>query len=996
MRCIVLALGVCALASLAGCGADPVVSAPDVAAAKADVADSAADTADAGADAAVVAADAPDAKAAGEEAETGGDSVAADEDSAETDADPISADEDSAETDADPISADGDSTETGGDSVAADEDSTETDADPISADGDSTETGEDSVAADEDSLETEGGPVPDADAIAQDAAAPEVSEDAADTPDMAADVCSASPADCNQLGVCSAVLATCGAGGTLCDYSAILPLETTETSCDGLDNDCDGATDLNLFTANFVGSGVTMPGAGVCLDAPLQCHGGVWGQPDSWGPAFEVTETSCDGLDNDCNGWTDDIASVPPANLHVGVCTGLWQICGGVAGWQEPDYLQIAGFSALKESACDGLDNDCDGQTDEDALCPLWQVGGSGAGKIALSPDGTQVATLTRSGAQVLDLQSGQRLLDWFGHKGPVLALAWSPDGTRLASVGGGDVLQIYAPQQLVTPAYAQAPEFALHLINAVFTAVAFAPDGQSLVVGDKAGELLVYAVPSGQVLAAAAPHKAPVRAVAWLAPGTIVSGDDDGQVLRWTIKTGDVTGLGAQAGAVTDLCPFDTRVLVTGDGLVARVLDVTTGEQQATLAGHEKPVTGCALDGQQAWTVDQAGQVRRWPLPPPAALPVTLASEQVLAAPELLPGEQVADLAVSATEIVLGLTQTGMRRSPKSAQWQAVGVRPLGSVQVLASSGGVLASAGDDAVVRLWHSGAGQFLCALDGHEAIVGALDLRVGTALGPGPLNSADPLAPGAQVASGSADFSLRLWSVQPAGAGKFGVLALASIGLGGPWPADVHYGAGGLWTAGGGTAYRISTDSSSLGKKLAAYATGFGNSIEAIVPSPDGKRVALGMSGKGATGNVNFRILDAGTLQVLVDVAWLVADRHVLAWSPDGQRIAAAGGPANLVLLDAQSGEVLQSLYGHDAAVTALAWSPNGQRLLSASSDGTARVWAVPPGLEAQQVALWTRHCPVPCLDVAVTAAAWLDDGVAATAASDGSVMAWLTP
>ena len=838
--------------------------------------------------------------------------------------------------------------------------------------------------------------VPDAAADIQDAAV-------ADPDVAAADVCLAFAGDCLHLGVCAAggVLATCGPSGILCGYDAVLHFEVVETSCDGLDNDCDGQTDQGLFTANFVGSGAQMPGAGVCLDAPLQCSGGAWSQPDFGAlfPAYQATETTCDGLDNDCNGWTDDVAAPPLATLHLGVCAGLTALCGGAAGWLEPDYTKVPSFGLLAEGSCDGLDNDCDGLTDEDALCPLWQIGGSGSGKIALSPDGSQLATLSRTGVQVLDVASGARILDWFGHQDSVLDVAWSPDGTRLGSVGRGDVLQVYSSQ-----AGAKDPDIALHLSNTTFTALAFSPDGSQVAVGDSMGSLLIYAVPAGDLIAATPAHTSAVTALAWTPGGeALLSGDLEGQLLRWVPLTGALTALGAQAAAITDLCvrPGAATVLVTRADQLPRLIDGQTGKLLETLAGHAQTVSACTWDalGAQAWTLDKAGQVRRWTPPavdPPQ--PLTLTSAQVLDAPSLQPGEEAADLAAAPTAIVVGLTRSGPRKSLQvgTGSWTIVGERPLGAVQVLAASGGVLASAGNDAKVRLWQSGAGQFLVGLDGHEAMIGALDLQTSGASGPGPLFAPKPLLSGALVASGSADFSLRLWSVQPAGVGGYGVLALAALGLGGPWPADAHFGAGGLWTAGGGTAWRVSTAPGSLGQKLAAYATGFGNTIEAIVPSPDGKHVALGMSGKGSLSNINYRIVNALTLQAEIDAPWLPADRHVLAWSPDGARIAAAGGPALLVLLDAKTGAVLESVYGHQAPVTALAWSPGGQRLLSTSADGTARVWSVQAGQDAKTVALWTRHCPAPCVDVSVTAGAWLDDGVAATASDDGAVMGWRAP
>ena len=56
--------------------------------------------------------------------------------------------------------------------------------------------------------------------------------------------------------------------------------------------------------------------------------------------------------------------------LTEGVCSGLLKECGGLEGWLEPDYGQIAGFEE-SETACDGIDNDCDTLIDENDDDPL-------------------------------------------------------------------------------------------------------------------------------------------------------------------------------------------------------------------------------------------------------------------------------------------------------------------------------------------------------------------------------------------------------------------------------------------------------------------------------------------------------------------------------------------------------------------------------------------------------------------------------------------------
>jgi len=72
----------------------------------------------------------------------------------------------------------------------------------------------------------------------------------------------------------------------------------------------------------------------------------------------------CDGVDNDCDSTSDDGSDEPaPLNsLQAGVCLNSVQIC--VNGAWSDDYSSVSGYET-DETSCDGLDNDCDSQEDE-------------------------------------------------------------------------------------------------------------------------------------------------------------------------------------------------------------------------------------------------------------------------------------------------------------------------------------------------------------------------------------------------------------------------------------------------------------------------------------------------------------------------------------------------------------------------------------------------------------------------------------------------------
>ena len=261
----------------------------------------------------------------------------------------------------------------------------------------------------------------------------------------AAEVCNGKDDDCNGLtdeelgntncgkAVCAHEIPNCLNGTTqTCD-----PLEgATVETCNRQDDDCDGETDEGFASTNC--------GLGVCEHTVPECLDGV---PQACEPLPVTTTETCNGLDDDCDGATDEEGAGGCTTFFLdadqdtyGLATDSKCLCG-----PSGEYVATRAGDCLDSDesvhegapeVCNGKDDNCDGRTDEgDFLCaPYKCVAGACTTSCDTKPDCSPGAWCTESRKCDGDHVLSQNLVVADALHPPALAMAVSSDGAMVSA----------------------------------------------------------------------------------------------------------------------------------------------------------------------------------------------------------------------------------------------------------------------------------------------------------------------------------------------------------------------------------------------------------------------------------------------------------------------------------------------------------------------------------------------------------------------------------
>jgi WD40 repeat protein len=593
---------------------------------------------------------------------------------------------------------------------------------------------------------------------------------------------------------------------------------------------------------------------------------------------------------------------------------------------------------------------------------------------VAWSPDGRRIASGGMgTTVQVWDATTGEALFTYRGHLSCVYTLAWSPDSTRIASVAGDTTIHIW---NATTGDVFVAEDLHSDPVNAV----AWSPDGRRIASGDSGHRVCIWdPAPDPEstlVVPEYSDYSGPILVLAWSPDGTRLAAGCEANVARvkevFAFKYADSMVYDGHTDAVQALSwsPDGTHIASASDDATVQVWFVPPRINALDPMGPPEVFQEKHMPPQpSAWDT--------WP----SSLPVPMPPPPVPYVPPytILPTEATLYRYSGHTEpvMVVAWSPAGDWLASSGEDgvvilWDALSGEHalsysghMGKVKAIVWSptGERLASAGEDGSVQVWDAITGACLVAYSRHQSTVNAL------AWSPG----------GGYLASASDDGSVQVWNAATSEHIYTYTGHLTGVHLLG-WSYDSQR------IASSERDGHVHVWEAITGERAFVYR--HPTNVRALAWSPSRHNIAV------AGENDMVLFWDAVPESTLSGFSTPCPFIHTLSWSSDGAHLALAGDgragdgerrPYEVWVCEAGTGRNMLCYQGHTEQVTALAWSPDSQRIASASLDNTVAVWTI---------TVLDSICPYRGHFAPVSFLAWSPDGNrVASVSTDFAIQVW---